>query len=154
MNKHRHHYIPQGFLKGFNAPDDSSDKLIWLYNKDKYSKPRKISTKSIGYETDYYAQEIDDDFYDYNKLENAFSEVENTVIPIISSLHNSHGSVNLSEINKGYLSYFVALLLTRVPSFREGIENIHSKAAKLCLDRVMSKAYTRNKNVCFLIISD
>lgn len=138
IDKHRHHYIPEGYLKGFSVIGEVTNKNVWTYTKNKYSKPKIRSSRSVAFKNDYYAQEIDNEVYDYNKLENAFSEVENIVIPIIRNLKGNDGKILLSDYDKGQLAFFLALLCTRTPSFRDGIENVYEKIAEIFLDRTMA----------------
>ncbi len=69
----RHHYVPQGFLKGFRALGKESDKFIWVYEKLPDRRPRCVSVKSIAWESFYYEQETETGECDSDTLERAFS---------------------------------------------------------------------------------
>ena len=130
-NKHRHHYIPQGFLRGFSQPSSPTKKHIWVYRKNKNSKPKMQSSKSVGYRKDYYAQETENGVYDYNTLENAFSELESKVLPIIANLKvDNQDLISISELEKGEVSYFLGLLFTRCPSIRDGIDETYKEIVR------------------------
>ncbi len=134
----RQHYVPQGFLKGFSALDQKSEKLIWMYDK-RYDKPAKlVSTKSIAWHSFYYEQETEDGERDTDSLEKIFAETLDNFIPtIIRNLEPTHGSVlKLSPEDKGVLAYFFGLSLTRVPSFRAGVNNFYTKIARATLEVV------------------
>jgi hypothetical protein len=125
-NIHRHHYIPQGFLKNFTIEDNQNKKMIYCYEKNKYiKKERKVSIKSIVFETDYYATENADGTINYNELERLIGELENKVIPIITNLKEKNNEIIITEEKKIYILYFISQLMMRVPSFRNGIENIY-----------------------------
>jgi len=134
----RHHYIPQGFLKGFRVRGKESDKFIWVYEKLKGRRPRCVSIKSIAWESFYYEQENEKGERDSDTLERAFAEtVDNSVPKIIRTIDaKAGGSVKLSEEDQGTLAFFLGITLTRVPNFREGTRDIFTKIAQITLERV------------------
>lgn len=113
--KKNQHFVPRSFLGGFAI--DSEDSLIWGYDK-KYSKcTGKRSIDRICSSHYYYEQPIPDGGKT-QILEDSFQKVETVAVQIIGNLSTSQ---NLSSEDKGYLAFYIGLLLTRGPSFRDGI---------------------------------
>lgn len=113
--KKNQHFVPRSFLKGFAI--DSEDSLIWGYDK-KYSKcTGKRSINQICSSHYYYEQPMPDGGKT-QILEDGFQKVETAAVQIIGNLSTSQ---NLSSEDKGYLAFYIGLLLTRGPSFRDGI---------------------------------
>jgi len=135
----RQHYIPQGFLRGFTVPDETSDKFIWVYEKLECRKPRRVSIKSIAWEPYYYEQESESGEKDLDTLEKGLARTIDNVAPeIIRSIVARPGrNANLSAKDKGTLAFFLGLLMTRVPSFREPIKDLHSRIAQQALEQLL-----------------
>jgi hypothetical protein len=132
----RQHYVSQGYLKGFSALDKESDKFIWVYEKLPNRKPRCVSVKSIAWSPFYYEQEKENGERDTDTLEKTFAETIDNIIPdIIRSISaKANSTVSLSEENRGKLSFFIGISLTRVPSFRDGTRAIYTKRAQHLLE--------------------
>ena len=142
MSAVRHHFVPQGFLRGFAAEDDvQSRSFVWVYDKQANRAPRKKSVRSIAWAPAYYAQEREDGSADLDSLEKTLATtIDNKVPVILQRLKPEVGrSLALSEEDKGALAFFVGLSLTRVPSFRDGINDLHSRIAQVVLSREMDK---------------
>lgn len=139
MNAVRHHYVPQGFLRGFSTEDEASRNFVWVYDKAAGRAPRKKSIRSIAWAPAYYAQEKEDGSTDLDTLETTLATtIDNQIPPILQAIAPRIGRpVDLSGEAKSSLAFFVALSLTRVPSFRDGINAIHSKAAQIALSHQM-----------------
>jgi hypothetical protein len=140
MEKDNQHYIPQGYLRGFTIPDEKS--LVWEYDKDtgKVSRQPK-SIRKICSEYQYYAQKNKDGSVDKESIENAFHEIENITPRIIRkiSVDNSGEKISLTGDEIGALSFFAALLLARVPSFRDGIEGVSRKPVEVLLSQLIER---------------
>ncbi|OBS34001.1 DUF4238 domain-containing protein [Pseudomonas syringae] len=136
MTTKRQHFVPQAFLKGFSESPGSP--FIWVYDKRDGFKPSRKSVRSVAYEDYYYAQENEAGIQDSDSLEKALATtIDNDLPRIIQNLQVKPGhALNLSSDEKGKIAYFVGLSLTRVPSFREGINQIYSWAAQMALDSV------------------
>lgn len=140
--KENQHYIPQGYLRGFAIPKEKS--LVWEYDKESGQislTPRSI--RAICSKHLYYAQYDEEGQLDKQTLEDAFQAVEDKAPRIIRRINvSSTGErVALSGEEHGTLSFFVALLLTRVPSFRDGIEDIHRLYVEMHLAPVVERSY-------------
>ncbi|MCK4886888.1 MAG: DUF4238 domain-containing protein [Planctomycetes bacterium] len=127
--KKNQHFVPRSFLLGFAI--DSEDSLIWGYDK-KYSKcTGKRSINQIC-SFDYYYEQLKSDGSKTQILEDGFQTIETPAIEIIRNLSTSH---KLSSDDKGCLAFYIGLLLTRGPSFRDGIHEFHKHAAEIMLQK-------------------
>jgi len=134
MGKDNQHYIPQGYLRGFTIPSEKS--LIWEYDKNSGAITRNPkSIRNICSEYQYYSQKNEDGSTDKESVENSFHEIENIAPEIIKKIKLSASGekmvIDSSEI--GALSFFVALLLSRGPNFRNGIEELHRQVVEKSL---------------------
>lgn len=134
----RQHYVPQGFLRGFAAPNDQSRNLIWVYEKPAGRRPRKVSIRSIAWEPSYYAQEDKQGNPDLDTLEKAFAtHIDQPAAELIRDLRPRPAEViEFSQDEKSLLAVFIAISLTRIPSFREPMLKFHSRMAQMELDRL------------------
>jgi len=133
MSATRHHFVPQGYLRGFAIDDDSSGSFVWVYDKIAGRAPRKKSVKSIAWAPAYYAQEHSDGSIDLDSIENALAKsIDNEIPKILNRIIPIVGRpATISEDDKGTLAYFIALSMTRVPSFRDGINALHEQIGKI-----------------------
>lgn len=141
----RQHYVPEGFLKGFTIKDETP--MIWVYEKLPNRSPRKVSTRSIAWEEYYYQQETASGEVDYDTVEKNFAKiVDSKIPPILARIVPLPGRViNLTEDERGKIAFFIGISMTRVPSFRKGIEDIFSRLA-----HIMSYDYARKNDEKFL----
>src|SRR6266508_533997 len=139
MGIERQHFVSQGFLKGFSATDGKTNKVIWLYRKEPNGKPRRASVKSVAWQSFYYEQETKAGVRDTDTLETAFAKSVDRAAPeVIRSLGAKPGSVAyLSAEDRGALAFFIGISLTRVPSFREPIRELHTRIAQRALEAVV-----------------
>lgn len=123
--KKKQHYVPQCYLKRFTIEGEKS--LIWSIDKHKGEYLRSPSSiKRICYKYYYYYQINDNDEIDHITMENAFSELEKHGDGCLEKVCNSSvdSRVNITEKEQGELAFFLALLFTRVPSFRDGYHDL------------------------------
>lgn len=139
MGIERQHFVSQGFLKGFSVHDGKTNKFIWLYRKEPRWKPRRASVKSVAWQSFYYEQETEAGVRDTDALETAFAKSVDRLAPeIIRSLDATPGSVAyLSAEHRGALAFFIGISLTRVPSFRQPVRELHTRIAQRALDSVV-----------------
>jgi len=127
--KKNQHFVPRSFLRGFAT--DSEDSLIWGYDK-KYCKcTGKRSINQIC-SFDYYYEQLKPDGSKTQMLEDGFQSIETPAIEIIRNLSTSQ---KLSSHDKGCLALYIGLMLTRGPSFRDGIHEIHKHATEILLQK-------------------
>lgn len=136
MTTIRQHFVPQGYLRGFTESPESA--YVWVYDKRAGRLPARKSVKSIAWAPSYYAQENPDGSIDTDSVEKNLAQTIDSEIPkIIKSLKvTPEKKVNISSGDQEKLAFFVGLSLTRVPSFRDGINDIYSKIASLALNQV------------------
>lgn len=136
MAAQRHHYVPQGYLRGFvTTKEEGSGDFVWVYDKLAGRTPRKKSVSSIAWAPAYYAQEKPDGTQDADTFETQLAKtIDNTIPQILRSIVPQVGQcIDLSEDEKGTLAFFVGFSLTRVPSFRDGINEMYTQIAKISL---------------------
>ncbi|WP_271043309.1 DUF4238 domain-containing protein [Pseudomonas sp. VB3] len=132
----RQHFVPQGYLRGFTESPESA--YVWVYDKRDGRLPARKSVRSIAWAPSYYAQEHEDGSEDIDSVEKKFALTIDSEIPkIIKSLNSKPGElVNISEEDQGKLAFFIGISLTRVPSFRDGINDMYSSVASFALNQV------------------
>lgn len=135
MSGVRHHFVSQGFLRGFASDDETKRTFIWVYDKRSGRLPRKKSIRSIAWAPNYYAQEREDGTTDLDSLETGFARtIDNEIPTILRSLEPRPGrKTSLSEQDRDALAFFLGISLTRVPSFRDGINAMFTKVAQIGL---------------------
>ncbi len=132
----RQHYVPQGYLKGFASQEDTP--FVWVYDKRDGRKPQEKSVKSQAYEEYYYSQETSSGERDVDSLEKLLAHtIDNDIPPLIKSIQPIPGRpITIDSKDKEKLAFFIALGLTRVPSFRNGVNDIYTWAAQCALSKV------------------
>lgn len=141
MSAIRHHFVPQGYLRGFAATDDASANFVWVYDKRVGRAPSKKSVRSIAWAPAYYAQEKDDGSEDLDSMETSLARsIDNEIPQLLERIKPKVGwPVALTEEDRGALAFFVGLSLTRVPSFRDGINATYSRLAQIALSHQIRK---------------
>lgn len=127
--KKNQHFVPRSFLKGFAI--DSEDSLIWGYDK-KYCKCTGKRSMNQICSFDYYYEQLKPDGSKTQVLEDGFQAIETPAIEIIRNLSTSQ---TLSSHDKGCLAFYIGLMLTRGPSFRDGVHEIHKHSAEIMLQK-------------------
>lgn len=135
----RHHYVPQGYLRGFATDEEHSGNFVWVYDKRPGRAPRMKSVRSIAWEDAYYAQEKPDGTEDTETVESSLAQtIDNEIPRILRGIRPNVGdSVELSAADKAALAFFVGISMTRVPSFRDGINDLHTRIAEIGLSHQM-----------------
>ncbi len=123
--KKNQHFVPRSFLRAFAI--DSEDSLIWGYDK-KHGKC--TGKRSIGQicSFDYYYEQLEPDGSRTQNLEDGFQTIET---PAIETIRNLSASQELSPHDKACLAFYIGLLLTRGPSFRDGVHELHRHAVEI-----------------------
>ena len=110
---------------------------MWVYDKRTGRTPTCKSVKSIAWALDYYAQEKDDGSLDTDTLEhNLATNIDTKAAELIAGLDHLAAQLTLNEEQRGLLAFFIALSLTRVPSFRDGVRNFYSQIAQYTAELV------------------
>lgn len=113
--KKRHHYLPIFYLEGFIDP--TNEPYVWIYEKGN-SSVRKATANNIGVQKGFYTFTTKERGKDSNTIENAFEKVETACAPVLRKIRNFK---NLNKKEKSNFSLFLALMILRVPNFRENI---------------------------------
>ena len=127
--KKNHHVVPQFHLRGFALEGKSGKSgLIWEYDKQRPDIARKRSIKKYVCCYPGYYEQKDIDGSKTQEFEDGLEKVERTAAGIIRILHRE-GTL---ENNKGKLAFYIALLLCRGPSFRDGCRSLIKGAVEAC----------------------
>jgi hypothetical protein len=122
IKKKRHHYIPRFYLDGFVDP--GNEPYIWVYEK---GKPNiiKATAENVAVRKHYYS------FIrapgDENSFEDIFAKIESEVAPIFKKIINHE---KLKNEERSSFAYFLALIMMRVPKYRENIERVTGEIIK------------------------
>lgn len=137
-DKKNQHYVPQGYLRKFTIEGQKS--LIWSCNKAKaeFSK-LPVSVNKICARDYYYYQIEENGEVDHVRFENSLSEVEHVGIAAIHKIIGASAMpyAHPGEEEQGHLAFFLALLLTRGPSFRDAVNDLHG----LWVQRTLQQLY-------------
>lgn len=111
MTKVKHHYVPKFHLFLF-TDDQCTEKKIWVFDL-KSGNQWHAAPASVGYEKKLYNVELPDTAPDV--VEDVFSEVEDSVAPIIKEIINRQKIPN--DFNEySWLVNYIALLSQRTPA--------------------------------------
>ncbi len=122
--KRRHHYLPVFYLKGFVDPHN--EPYIWLYEKGNPD-VRKATARNIAIEKDYYSFITPEGNKDSETFENGLAKIECGVAPIFRKIRIQN---KLDDQERMLFSLFLALIMARVPNFRNNIEQALGETAK------------------------
>lgn len=122
--KQRHHFIPRFYLEGFVDPHNKP--YVWTYEKGNID-IIKASPADIAVQKHYYSFTTEEGSKDSESFEDLFATIESNVAPLVSKLEQQKG---LGEDEKKLFSYFLAFMMTRVPNFRNDIEESNSDVVK------------------------
>ena len=138
--KQNQHYIPKCYLKRFTIEGEKS--LIWSIDKHNGEYLRSSSSiNKICCEDYYYYQINEQEEIDHITMEDAFWDVEHSGNIYLEKICNSDfdSRVDITEEERGELAFFLGLLFTRVPSFRDGVHDLCGellvKALKIAHDQ-------------------
>lgn len=127
LSKHQH-TVPKFYLDGFTNEEDK----LWVYDMEE-KVPRVQTPKNTGVHTKFYTvtdstgKQIDD-------FESMLSYIESKTKPIIVKLTRRE---RLTDEESAIFSYFLALMLVRVPIWRKKVESTFISMTK----GVMEKMY-------------
>jgi len=122
--KKRHHYIPKFYLEGFGDPNNKP--FLWVYEKGG-SNFIKASAKDIAVEKHYFTFLDSQGERDSETLENALADIEGKVASIFKKIFKEE---SLSEEDRAIFASFLALMMTRVPNFRNNIATMLESVMK------------------------
>src|SRR5262249_2945209 len=117
--KEQQHFTSRFYLAGFTDPCDLSS--LWIYDKERLSIARS-SPKDAGRRRHYYSIPKIDGTRDLS-VEDALAVAENQTAPLWERLI---GGGPFDNKERSVISFFLALLLIRVPAFRGAIEQLNA----------------------------
>ena len=138
--KNKHHFIPAAYLAGFGIGTPSIRKRNYLIHViDKNQKKKFINTCSnVALRHRYY--KIDVDEFDEDAIEDEFASIEGKSLKIIENICLTH-ELPVGDEYK-ILMYFLGLMATRIPTFRDQINKMLSEIIKLT-----GKVYFNNERL-------
>src|SRR5262245_18765307 len=115
----KQHYVPVFYLKGFLEPDES---YLWVYEKEK--QPRKSNPEATAFENYFYAITEKSGKVDVESLEKVLAAMEGDASKVFEKIKNFQ---LLNDRDRKNFAAFVALMMARVPAFREYTEKLAIK---------------------------
>lgn len=128
--KKNQHYVPQSYLRRFTIDGEKS--LIWTFDKNKFEFDKlRSSVNKICSEDYYYYQQDNKGGFDHIKLEDSISEVEKIGNDVIIKIVNSSSMpfATISEKERAEFGFYISLMLTRDPAFRDCINALYGSMA-------------------------
>lgn len=118
-----------------------SASFVWVYDKKPGRIPRRKSIRSIAWAPAYYAQEHPDGSVDLDTIETKLAQtIDNDIPQLLRQIVPKVGqSVPLPPEDKATLAFFVGLSMTRVPSFRDGMNAMYTQIAQIGLSHQMDR---------------
>lgn len=118
----KQHYVPVFYLKGF-VGDDAP--FLWVYEKGK--EPRKSRPDETGFENYFYSFTDKNGHRNNEYLENALNLKETAAAAVFEKIKSFQ---TIPDANKPDFAAFIALMIARVPSFRQYIDKLAAKTSK------------------------
>ncbi|MCD1284489.1 DUF4238 domain-containing protein [Brevibacterium sp. GP-SGM9] len=117
-----HHYVPQGYLRGFAT----SQERIRVIPLDRSRQPFTSNVKNVAAQNHFYTV---GEFEEPDVFEKALSEVEGKVLAIINGFAN--GKFPPSEEDRWAFSHYAALQSVRGPATRRTSEHVRATMVRL-----------------------
>lgn len=109
----KHHYVPQGYLRGFTEAEN----VLFVANKE-FNTIRQTSAKGVGYIKDFYTVDTIDE-KDSAEVEESFGNVETKCIPLLEKLT---GVKDLPNAEWADIAIYIALQYGRTPHMRNRMD--------------------------------
>ena len=130
-----HHFIPQFMLANFTSVGTRED-LLWVSDL-KSNKKWKSSPANTGHRRDFYR--VEGDIAPADTVESMLGSVEYKVAPVVQRVIESRATPEDKDDFQTLL-YFVALLTTRIPAVREGIDDFFDRIGQRILELSVTTA--------------
>ncbi len=118
MAKQLHHFVPRFYLRRFVDRRQKKHELVWAYERGK-QEPELRSLDHIAARNNYYTIDLGNG-RKHQGIENMFSIVEGAAASILEKL--ATGQHQLSSEDREIFSAFLAFGWSRVPKFRDEVE--------------------------------
>jgi hypothetical protein len=116
----KHHFLPQFYLRNFAiSPQTSKYPHIWACKKAADPKPINVAIKDTACITDYHTLDPDKAVPDRASLEKSLSTIESKQSQTIDRILHER---RVHDDDKPVLSAMLAIMRTRVPSFKRFIQ--------------------------------
>jgi len=127
------HYIPQFYLKGFTDPETPKghEPYVWIYEFES-QKWKKKGPKNVASIPDYYTLKDLQNGQRYDEIEDTLSIIEGKTAKIIKDKIYNQESLNDDE--RAIMAEFIALMMARVPSAHNNIDQIFSEVHTLIME--------------------
>lgn len=126
-NKPReHHYVPQGYLRGFTETKN----VLFATNKT-FNRIRKTSPKGVGYIKDFYTVDTIDE-KDSVEVEENLGKIESKCIPLLDKLITANDLPNAEWAD---IAIYIALQYGRTPHMR----NLMDKVATISVNNYIKE---------------
>jgi hypothetical protein len=117
----KHHFLPQFYLRAFEIlPRKGKVPHLWVHWKKEKRVSINLSIEDTACVRDYHTIEIDNDEKDRTTLENVLSKTEMLQAALMTRVIDSK---SFSKTDKIGLSWFIAMMRTRVPSFKNMVRD-------------------------------
>lgn len=140
--KRNQHYVPQSYLRRFTIEGEQS--LLWNFDKEIGGFLRQPSSVNKICCEDYYYYQIDEQGeVNHIALEDAISDIERMGNNIIDEIINMSAMpyVYLSIEKKSNLAFYIALMQTRGPAFRNTINELYGDVAVRALKATVNSKF-------------
>jgi hypothetical protein len=124
VSKRHHHFLPRFYLRGFVDP--SNGRSLWQYDKQALD-IRETTPTDAAVQKHFYSFKRADGTRDTTSVEDALMNIEDQTAPIYRQLLDGEP---LDNTKRSVLSYFFALVFTRVPVYRAGLERFAAAIVK------------------------
>ncbi|MDP2895453.1 MAG: DUF4238 domain-containing protein [bacterium] len=132
----KHHFLPRFYLKGFTDPDADKEPepYAWVYTLSK-SEWKKRAPKNIATQNELYSY-TDEKGGRNDDLEKILSLAEAQMAKLLTT--RIQGRQQLDPQNLETMSYFLALMSTRLPGYLDQWSDFLAGIAKSTLDLLLS----------------
>ena len=118
----RHHYVPRAYLALFTDPETPSgqEPYVWVYEREE-KEPYARAPHKLAVRTHYYSVASGSGEWD-TAVEEFLSRIESEAMPVLRRFGEGADPSALSDKERGWLAYFIAMLSVRIPGLRSRVE--------------------------------
>lgn len=143
MQKRKHHYIPQLYLREFldMRVKDPQEPYVWIYDKKEKCQNRR-GIRNAGYQTGFYDIKLVDGSIT-PAVENYFAEkIEGSTAPILKKIINR---IPICSEEQYIFSHFLYFTLARVPNFLNYMTWFYKHCEELDLNEESIPSYVKEQ---------
>lgn len=137
------HYIPQFYLREFTDPEtpNGHEPYVWVYEHES-KKWKKKSPKNIASKPDFYSF-VDQEDKRRDEIEKGLSIIEGKTASIYRDKICTRQCLTIQE--RATIAEFIALMVTRVPSFHNRIDSSVCELTKILLEMYKARPEAAKK---------